>query len=104
MRKTHKNLYFKTLKKNYNCFLFKVIIFIIYENIFYIFFWYYCSIFCIVYSNSSISWLIGIIESIIFQMILPFLLCIILSFLKYSSIRFENEVIFTISKLFEIFL
>ena len=104
MRKVDKNLYYRTLKKNYDCFIYKIIFFFIYENLFFIFFWYYCSIFCAINVNSSISWFIGVIESLVIRLLLPFILCIIPSIIKFSAIKYKNDILFSINRIIEIFI
>ena len=59
---------------------------------------YYLTIFCIVYSETQLSFLmnyfIGVIDSVLLSIIISF----ITSFLRYASLKFKFKQLYNISK------
>ena len=48
-------------------------------------FCYYSAVFCAVYRNSQIYWLLGFVESSVLDLITPFVICLLLAGLRYNG-------------------
>ena len=76
----------------------KLAVFYLLEFIYIISMCYYLTIFCIVYSETQLSFLmnyvIGIIDSLIFSLVFS----IIISFIRYVSLKFKLKQLYNISK------
>ena len=77
----------KEIIKNYNI---KIIILTIIETILLFLFWYYVTAFCHVYSSTQTSWLLDSILSILFRVIIDFILC--LFFGKMYRIAIDSNI------------
>ena len=77
----------KEIIKNYNI---KIIILTIIETILLFLFWYYVTAFCHVYSSTQTSWLLDSILSILFRVIIDFILC--LFFGKIYRIAIDSNI------------
>ena len=56
-----------------------------------IFFAYYVSAFCAVYQNSQTFWLFGCLESLALDAITPFIICLVLSILRYIGLKKRSK-------------
>ena len=81
----------KRIMRNYKI---KVIIFYIIEFVCMIFFWYYVTIFCNIYKKTQISWLIDCLITIIFRIIIDFIVNLILALLYKSSIALKSNCLY----------
>ena len=61
-----------------------------------LFFWYYLSIFCIIYSSIQIKWLIGGLISIVFIRVIDIVYCLLISILRIASIRCKSSCVYNI--------
>jgi len=93
-----KNLYLINIIKFKKYMKIKLSVFYSLEFIYIICMFYYLTIFCIVYSETQLSFLmnyiIGVIDSLLFSLVFSF----ILSFLRYVSLRFKFKQLYNISK------
>ena len=64
-----------------------------------IFFLYYVTAFCSVYQNSQLFWFYGCLESLALDMSTPFLICLILTSLRYFGLRRYNKCLYSTSKI-----
>ena len=69
-----------------------------------IFFSYYTSSFCAVYQNSQTFWLIGCLESVFLDFLTPFLICLLLSCLRYLGLRRRTKCAYNTAKYLGILL
>ena len=83
----------KRIMKKYKI---KVIIFYIVEFLCMIFFWYYVTIFCYTYKKTQLSWLIDCLITVIFRIIIDFLINIILALLYICSVSLKNKCLFRV--------
>ena len=72
-------------------FIFTIIIFSVTAII-----WYYCTLFCIVYYYTQTSWIIGGCISIILELILSMIFCVLLSLLRVIALSSKPEHIYNI--------
>ena len=73
---------------------------IIYFTIIYIiglFFLYYCSAFCAVYTNSQLFWFYGCLESLAMDLSTPFLISLVLTILRYVGLKKHIKCLFSTS-------
>ena len=68
----------------------KVAFIYILQLLFMLFYWYYATIFCNIYNRTQVSWLLDSIVTIVFRIILDFLINLILSVLYINSITCKN--------------
>ena len=66
-----------------------------------IIFTYYSSAFCAVYKNSQTFWLIGCFESLAMDLFMPFIICFILSGIRYLSIKKKLKFLYKINSIIE---
>ena len=78
------------------CLKVKIIIFIIFETIFMLFFFYYATAFCQVYPNTQISWLLDNISSYLFSFIFATVLSFILACLYKLAIKNKTKALYKI--------
>ena len=93
-----KKEYLIALEKELTKFKRKIILYFIIVFILSILFLYYVAAFCAVYQNSQTFWLIGCLESCALDFITPFLICLILSMLRYLGITKKNKCAFNSAK------
>ena len=74
----------------------KVLLLIIIELIFMMFFWYYVTAFCHVYQSTQISWILDSIISMIFRIIIDFLICLGLAKMYRFAVDINIECIYNI--------
>jgi hypothetical protein len=78
------------------CLQIKTIIFVIFEFLTVLFFYYYIIAFCHVYENTQISWLLDSGSSIIISFIFSFSISFICSLLYKLSIRYKIKILYII--------
>ena len=78
------NLYFKKINR-------KLIYFFCSIMLFTLFFLYYCSIFCYVYNGSQKEWFKGGWNSFLISFVTSFILCLIVSILRYYALRKKSK-------------
>ena len=76
----------------------KIICYFIIVFILSIFFSYYVSAFCAVYQNSQTFWLIGCLESCALDFVTPFIICLILSTLRYIGLKRRSKCAYNVAK------
>ena len=86
----------KRIIKIMKCLQIKIIIFIIFEFLTMLFFYYYIIAFCHVYESTQISWLLDSGSSIIISFIISFSLSVIYSILYKLSIRYKIKILYKI--------
>ena len=96
--KNYQNAFESTIK----CLKIKIISFFVIDFILTGFSWYYCCVFCALYSNNAKYWLISSCISIIIHLLSPFILCFIPTTLKYCSFKKKNKIIYNINKYLEV--
>ena len=84
-----KNLIFEIKKKFY--------IIIVIMIIFGFIFWYFIFIFCDIFKNNQMSWILSTCISFIINIIIPFCLCFIITLLRFIALKIKSEIIFEIS-------
>ena len=82
----------------------KLIIYFIFVFLFESFFWYYVSVFCAVYMFSQKYWFLGCLESFGFDFLTALIICIILAFLRYISIKHRIKCLYILAKIISSFL
>ena len=80
----------------------KVIIFFIVDFIITGFSWYYCSIFCALYQNTSKYWLISLLISLLIHLVLPFIFCFLPTSLRFFALKKKSKKIYNLNKYLEI--
>ena len=78
------------IKKIMKIYKVKVAFIYILQLLFMLFYWYYATIFCNIYNRTQVSWLLDSIVTIVFRIILDFLINLILSVLYINSITCKN--------------
>ena len=96
--KEDKNEYLKALEYELNKFKKKITIYFIIVLLLSIFFSYYTSAFCAVYQNSQTFWLIGCLESLALDFVTPFLICAVLSVLRYIGLKKRTKCVYNAAK------
>ena len=99
-----KKEYLLAIEKELKKFRNKIIFYFIIVFILGLFFSYYVAAFCAVYQNSQSFWLIGCLESCALDFITPFLICIILSTLRYCGLNKRNKCVYNLAKYLGILL
>ena len=75
----------------------KLFFFFVLEYIVFACFFYYVTIFCIVYRNNQIKWISDCITRICVSIILSFVICVIGSMIKVIGIKNQSKVLYNIS-------
>ena len=96
--KEDKDKYLKALDNELNKLKKKLMWFFIIVFILGIFFSYYASAFCAVYMNSQTFWLIGCLESVVLDFLTPFVICFVLSILRYIGLKKRIKCIYNSAK------
>ena len=86
-----KKEYLEAVEKELKKFKKKIIWYFIIVFILTIFFSYYVAAFCAVYQNSQNFWLIGCLESSVLDFLTPFVICLILSSLRYIGLKKKSK-------------
>ena len=94
--------YIKLVNEKLNKLYIKLIVYFIFLFVLGLFFLYYVTAFCAVYSNSQKYWFIGCIESFIFDSLFSITVCLIIAALRYISIHFEKKMLYGIANIFAI--
>ena len=99
-----KKEYLEAIEKELNKLKIKLVWYYIIVFILGIFFVYYVSAFCAVYQNSQTFWLIGCFESMALDFITPFLICLILSVLRYIGIKSRSSCAYKTAKILNVLM
>ena len=78
----------------------KVILLVVIELMFMIFFWYYVTVFCHVYQSTQLSWLWDSFLSMIFRFIIDVLLSLLFAKLYKVAVSSESRCLYSISLFF----
>ena len=82
----------------------KFIIFFVLQIIFSFIFFYYVTAFCAVYQNSNLYWLYGCLETLLKDVIIPFLYCLLLASLRHFGIYKRIKFFYNIGNILDIIL
>ena len=93
-----KKEYLAAVEKELKRFKNKIIWYFIIVFILSIFFEYYVAAFCAVYQNSQNFWLIGCLESSVLDFLTPFLICLVLSSLRYIGLKKRSKCSYNTAK------
>ena len=93
-----KKEYLAAVEKELKKFKNKIIWYFIIVLLLSIFFSYYTSAFCAVYQNSQTFWLIGCLESLALDFVTPFLICAVLSVLRYIGLKKRTKCVYNAAK------
>ena len=93
--------YLENVEKELNKLKKKLFIYFIIDFILGMFFTYYSSAFCAVYKNSQNFWLIGCFESLAMDFLMPFIICFVLTGLRYISIQKKIKLLYKMYTLVE---
>ena len=96
--------YLDAVEKELNKLKKKLLLYFIFVFLFGIFFSYYVSAFCAVYQNSQTFWLIGCLESLALDFATPFVICLLLSCLRFLGLRRRNKCAYNSAKYLGILL
>ena len=98
-----RNIIFNNLKK----IKIKLIIFLVFTFIVELFYWYFISAFCSVYNNTQVIYLIDCSISLLFFMVVPFIVYVLITLLRIISLKCSTQkkmkCIYILSKIFPIF-
>ena len=83
---------------------YKLIIYFIFFFVLGLFFLYYVAAFCAVYTHSQKYWFIGCIESFVIDTLVNFIICIVITVLRYIAINDEKKLLYTIANIIAIIL
>ena len=97
-------MYWEKSKKILKNFYYRINIFIIIVFIFELFFWYYCTAFCAAYPNNQKLLIFSVFQDYIINLLLPFILCLFLSFLRQLSIQKKIKTLYCIVGLLDLFM
>ena len=78
----------------------KLVLYFILEFIFFIFFWYYVTLFCIVYHNNQVNWIVDCITGIGISLLYSFGVAFIISTLRYISLKWNIQKLYNVSNYF----
>ena len=81
---------------------FKFILYFIFSFLFLIFFWYYISMFSVIYKNTQIHLLKDSLISFGTSLVIPFIIYIFPGILRICGLNCNNEYIFGISKILQL--
>ena len=87
-----KNIIFEIKKKFYII----IVIIIVFSFIF----WYFLFIFCDIFKNNQMSWILSTVISFVINIIIPFSICIIITILRFIALKIKSGIIFEISLMF----
>lgn len=73
------------------------IIFLIVNSILFLVFWYYCTLFCIVYSSCQITWIKSGITSLIISLIVSVFICIFMAVFRKIGLKYHYQYIYNLS-------
>lgn len=74
----------------------KYLIVLIIISILSVFYWYFLFVFCSIYRNNQISWIQSSLISIFINVIIPIVLCCIISSIRILSFKFNNSFLFKV--------
>ena len=66
---------FSEVENALKCYKIKLILFLIFNFLFMLFFWYFITAFCQVYQNTQINWLFNCISSVLVRFLFEVLIC-----------------------------
>ena len=93
---TKKEIY-KNISKIMKYLKVKIVIYIILESLFILFFFYYVTAFCQVYQSTQISWLLDCLSSYVISLIFILLVSFISSILYKIAIKYKEELLYNIT-------
>ena len=88
------------IEKIIKCLKIKIILFLIFEALFMLFFFYYVTAFCQVYKNTQVSWLLDCISSYAMSLIITLALSYLASVFYKLSIQYKIKILYKMSVLF----
>ena len=91
------NIYIERLYKICHLLKFKIICYIILEFSILLFFFYYVTVFCIVYQKTQIDWLYDSLISIFLSILLKLLFAFFISILYIISLKYKSKLLFKIA-------
>ena len=94
---TTKNLIIHEIQRIYKILKIKIVFFMVLEFLLMILFWYYVSTFCAVYKETQESWLIDSFTSLIFSVFVKFTICVMLSSLYITAIKYKMKLLYEIT-------
>ena len=97
-------LYIKLVNNKLKKLSFKLFAYFIILFLLGFFFLYYVSSFCAVYSHSQKYWFIGCVESFIIDYLVSFILCILISILRYLSIHKQIKCFYVFANLISVII
>ena len=92
--------YKKFVSKTILCLKIKLFFFFGISFILLLFFLYFNTAFCAVYPNNQIYWVYASLQSILINLILPFIFCFIASVMRYISIKHRFKKLFCVNDVF----
>ena len=96
VKESSKNKIIHEIERIYKKLKIKIAIFLVMEFSLMIFFWYYVSTFCAVYKETQESWLIDSFTSLLFSILVKFIVCLFLSSLYISAVRHKIKILYVI--------
>ena len=84
------------LSKIYKNLKIKILVYIIIEFLFMLFFFYFITAFCEVYKDTQLSWLYDSFISFLFSILLELLISFFISFIYVTSIKMKIEFLYNI--------
>ena len=91
------NIYIERLYKICHLLKFKIICYIILEFSILLFFFYYVTVFCIVYQKTQIDWLYDSLISIFLSILIKLLFAFFISILYIISLKYKSKLLFKIA-------
>ena len=95
--KNNNKIYIERLYKICHLLKFKIICYIILEFSILLFFFYYVTVFCIVYQKTQIDWLYDSITSIFLSILIKLLFAFFISILYIISLKYKSKLLFRIA-------
>ena len=86
-----------------NSLLNKFVLFFIISSLFLLFFWYYISMFGVIYRNTQIHLLKDILMSILMSIIIPFITYLLPGILRILALSIKNKYLYNFSKFLQLF-
>ena len=87
------------IEKIIKCLKIKIILFLIFEALFMLFFFYYVTAFCQVYQNTQVSWLLDCISSYAISLIITLAISYLAAVFYKLSIQYKIKILYKISVL-----
>ena len=90
---------FSEIKKILKCLTIKIILFVVFESLFILFFFYCVTAFCQVYFNTQVSWLLDSLSSYIISFFVTLVLSFLLTIMYKNAINYKIKILYKISLL-----